>query len=73
VIQPEGLHALTPFERRILMLLAQGLSRTEIARLLHRSPHTISNTMTGAKQKLGAKSLVEAAVLVSTTLSTTGS
>jgi DNA-binding CsgD family transcriptional regulator len=56
---------LTPTERRMLELRASGLTRTEIASLLHRSPQTISNSLTIAKEKLGARSLVEAAALVS--------
>jgi DNA-binding CsgD family transcriptional regulator len=55
---------LTPFELKILRLRASGLSRTEIARIFHRSPQTISNLLTIAKEKLGAGSLIEAAVIL---------
>jgi DNA-binding CsgD family transcriptional regulator len=55
---------LTPTERRILDLRLSGLHRTEIALLLNRSPQTISNSLTLAKEKLGARSLMEAAALV---------
>lgn len=55
---------LKPFESRILHLRMQGMQRNEIARLLHRSPQTISNSLTIAKEKLGAKTLIEAALLL---------
>jgi DNA-binding NarL/FixJ family response regulator len=56
---------LTASERRILEFRASGLDRNEIARLLHRSPQTISNSLTIAKEKLGARSLTQAALLLS--------
>jgi DNA-binding CsgD family transcriptional regulator len=56
--------ALTPIEERILKLRASGLSRKEIAELLNRSPRSISNALTIAKEKLGARSLIEAAVIL---------
>jgi len=55
---------LTPFEHRVLELFASGSPRSEIARMLHRAPKTISNSLTVAKDKLGARSLTEAAVLI---------
>jgi len=62
--RPAGHDSLTPFERRLLELMASGLNRTEIARAVHRSPQTISNSLTVAKEKLGARSLTQAAVLI---------
>ena len=59
-----GRDGLTPFESRILQLLATGLTRNEIARQLDRSPQTISNALTVAKDKLGARSLTQAAVIL---------
>lgn len=59
-----GVDSLTAFEYRILELRTRGLSRCEIAQLLRRSPQTISNSMTVAKEKLAAQSLIEAACLV---------
>jgi DNA-binding NarL/FixJ family response regulator len=56
--------ALTAFERRTLELFAAGLPRGEIARVLNRAPKTISNSLTAAKDKLGAHSLAEAAALI---------
>ncbi|TLY18016.1 MAG: response regulator transcription factor, partial [Nitrospirae bacterium] len=41
-----------------------GLPRGEIARVLNRAPKTISNALTAAKDKLDARSLAEAAVLL---------
>ena len=56
---------LTAFERRTLELFAAGLQRREIARQLNRAPKTISNCLTAARDKLGARSLAEAAALIS--------
>jgi DNA-binding NarL/FixJ family response regulator len=64
LVRPAGHDPLTPFERRLLELLSAGLNRTEIARALDRSPQTISNSLTVAKEKLGARSLTQAAVLM---------
>jgi DNA-binding CsgD family transcriptional regulator len=61
---PIGSLHLTANERRILEFRASGLDRNEIARLLHRSPQTISNSLTIAKEKLGAQSLTQAAILL---------
>ena len=41
------------------------MRRGEIARKLQRSPQTISNLLTVAKDKLGARTVSEAVVLVS--------
>jgi DNA-binding CsgD family transcriptional regulator len=61
---PSAALALTATEARILTLRAQGLRRCEIARMLHRSPQTISNLLTVAKEKLGARTLIEAAYVL---------
>lgn len=55
---------LTPFELRLLELRARGLDRNQIGHLLDRSPHTISNSLTIAKEKLGARTLLEAIMQV---------
>lgn len=57
---------LTAFEYRILSLRTTGLSRLQIAKELGRSPQTISNALTIAKEKLGAQTLMEAARLIGT-------
>jgi DNA-binding NarL/FixJ family response regulator len=62
--------SLTAFERHVLQLFASGLPRGEIARALNRAPKTISNSLTAAKDKLGARSLAEAAVLLTAGLLT---
>jgi DNA-binding CsgD family transcriptional regulator len=59
---------LTPLEGRALELFASGHDRNEIAQLMHRAPKTISNCLTLAKDKLGARSLAQAAVLFIGTL-----
>jgi len=59
---------LTAFERRNLELFAAGLRRGEIAQLLKRAPKTISNSLTAARDKLGARSLAEAAALIAAEL-----
>ena len=56
---------LTPFEIYVVQLMAAGLRRGEIARKLHRSPQTVSNLLTKAKDKLGARTVAEAIALVS--------
>lgn len=55
---------LTAFERRALELFAGGMPRREIAHQLNRAPKTISNSLTAARDKLGARSLAEAAALI---------
>ena len=45
--------------------MAAGLRRGEIARRLNRSPQTVSNLLTKAKDKLGARTVAEAIALVS--------
>lgn len=55
---------LTPYEVYVFQLMATGMRRSEIARKLHRSPQTVSNLLTVAKDKLGARTLSEATALV---------
>lgn len=59
-----GPERLTASEYRILELRARGLTRTQIAQLLNRSPQTVSNSLTLIRDKVGATSLMEAAWLV---------
>lgn len=55
---------LTAFEHRILLLRSRGMTRQQIAAEVKRSPQTISNCLTVAKEKLGADTLMEAALLM---------
>ena len=55
--------SLTAFENRILSLLAQGCDRHQIAQMVNRSPKTVSNVLTTARDKLGARTLPEAVAL----------
>ena len=54
---------LTPLEFRILLAYANGACRAEIGRHVGLSEHTVSNYLTVAKEKLGARSLAHAAFL----------
>lgn len=54
---------LTPLEHRILLAYANGACRAEIGRYVGLSEHTVSNYLTVAKEKLGARSLAHAAYL----------
>jgi two-component system NarL family response regulator len=57
------LASLTPREKEILSLLAQGLRNAEIARRTQISERTIGTHVTNLTQKLGVRSRVEAALL----------
>ncbi len=59
--QPKGskLTQLTTRETQILRMIANGLSRTEIAASLHRSPMTIDNHRKSILKKLGIHDRVE--------------
>jgi DNA-binding NarL/FixJ family response regulator len=56
---PQG-PALTPREREVLHLLAEGLQNREIARRLVISPKTVSTHIAHIYEKLGVRSRVEA-------------
>ena len=53
---------LTTTEYRILDLLAQGLTNTDIAGDLHVAPHTVGNACTRIYEKLGVTRRTEAAL-----------
>lgn len=55
-------HQLTPREVEVLTLVAKGLSRKEIARLLEITPHTASGYIKTIYQKLNISSRSEAAI-----------
>lgn len=56
-------HPLTPREREMLTLLAQGLSATEIASRLVISRETVKSHVRSAMLKLGARTRTQAVVL----------
>ena len=58
-MSPQILESLTPREREILNLVAQGLSLPEIAEQLHRSLKTIESHRLSLGRKLGASNRVE--------------
>jgi DNA-binding NarL/FixJ family response regulator len=55
------LDLLTPREKQVLRLIGQGLSRTEIAKSLHRSAKTIDNYRASIMEKLEIRDRVELA------------
>lgn len=61
-VPPTPLHALTPRELEVLRLIGRGLSRAEIARLLHRSLKTIDSHHTAIMRKLDLHDRVEVAL-----------
>ena len=62
--RPPVLTTLTPRQREVLELLAQGRSNREIARLLYRSEHTIHRHVANILGELGVKTRAQAAALV---------
>lgn len=55
---------LTPHERRILRMVADGLTNREIAERLHLAEKTIRNTVSGILGKVGARNRTQLAVYV---------
>jgi len=60
--QPEELKSLTPQERRILELVAEGLTNRQIGERLFLAEKTIKNYMSNVLSKLGLDSRTQAAV-----------
>lgn len=59
-LQPEGaVGLLTPREREVLQLLAEGHTAPEIAKLIHRSPETVRSHRLRIMRKLGLHSAAE--------------
>jgi DNA-binding CsgD family transcriptional regulator/ketosteroid isomerase-like protein len=56
--------ALTPREREVLALLAEGLNAEEVARDLVISPLTVRTHVRNAKEKLGARTMAHAIAIV---------
>ena len=61
--QPDELKALTEQERRILALVAEGLTNREIAQRMYLSEKTIKNYVSSMLAKLGLQRRTQAAVL----------
>ena len=53
------LRSLTPRELEILRMIAQGLTRIQIASTLHRSPKTVDNHRAAIMEKLSLRDRVE--------------
>ena len=64
VVAERLLHELTPRERELIRLVAEGRSRKECARLCGISPHTAAEYIQSAYRKLDVHSRVEAARLL---------
>ena len=60
----EGLAALTPTERQVVRLVADGRTNQQVATQLFVSPHTVNTHLRNAFTKLGVRSRVELARLV---------
>jgi LuxR family maltose regulon positive regulatory protein len=65
----ETTHALSPREREVSELLAQGRTNAEIARVLYISEVTVKVHVRHILQKLGVRNRAEAAVIVATQMS----
>jgi DNA-binding NarL/FixJ family response regulator len=61
--QPDELRSLTDQERRILALVAEGLTNREIAERMYLSEKTIKNYVSSLLAKLGMERRTQAAVL----------
>jgi DNA-binding NarL/FixJ family response regulator len=61
--EPEELRRLTPQERRILELVAEGLTNRQIGEQLFLAEKTVKNYMSTVLAKLGLESRTQAAVL----------
>jgi DNA-binding NarL/FixJ family response regulator len=59
----EGLHELTPREREVLSLIAEGLTNAEIAQVLQLSPLTAKTHVSRILMKLGARDRVQLVVI----------
>jgi DNA-binding NarL/FixJ family response regulator len=67
--EPEELRRLTPQERRILELVAEGLTNRQIGERLFLAEKTVKNYMSTVLAKLGLESRTQAAVLATRLMS----
>ncbi|GAB4155261.1 MAG: response regulator transcription factor [Cyanobacteria bacterium J069] len=65
---PDGFASLTPREREVLRLVAQGASNREIARALYISEGTVKNHITNILNRLELRDRTQAAILANTFL-----
>jgi len=63
--EPAELRSLTPQERRILELVAEGLTNRQIGEQLFLAEKTVKNYVTSILTKLGLERRTQAAVLAS--------
>jgi len=62
-MEEKNLSLLTPREREVLKLIAQGLSNGEIAAALFISQHTVKNHVSNIYRKLGEHDRTKVALL----------
>ncbi len=62
--RPPALSTLTPRQREVLELLAQGRSNREIARALYRSEHTVHRHVANILGQLGVRTRAQAVALL---------
>jgi DNA-binding NarL/FixJ family response regulator len=67
--EPEELRSLTPQERRILELVAEGMTNRQIGEQLFLAEKTVKNYMSTVLAKLGLESRTQAAVLATRLMS----
>jgi len=65
VNEPDELRSLTPQERRILELIAEGMTNRQIGEQLFLAEKTVKNYVTSILSKLGMERRTQAAVLAS--------
>jgi DNA-binding NarL/FixJ family response regulator len=59
VVPLDAVRALTPRELKVLKLIGEGKSNSEIAKTINRSVRTVETHRAGIMRKLGAHNLIE--------------